>query len=202
MILTWFLQQNILFTNPSACIFLLFFDLEENLHSNLSRFAIIIWLFVVLVLTSSYTASFTSMLTVEQLKATSTDVQELIRRGVYVGYTSNIVANELQRIGFDELKLKRFARHEYAIALTQGSENGGVVAIFDELPYAQVFKSNHCGDEYTMIAVKPSLLYTTGAGGFGFVRFIMIFFLRQQEKISTHISRLTYLINLHNMSVI
>jgi glutamate receptor, ionotropic, plant len=38
---------------------------EEKLESNLSRFVVIIWVFVVLILTSSYTASLTSMLTVE-----------------------------------------------------------------------------------------------------------------------------------------
>ena len=54
--------------------------------SNLSRFEVIIWVFVVLILTSSYTASLTSMLTVQQLQPTLTDVNELIGRGDYVEF--------------------------------------------------------------------------------------------------------------------
>ncbi|MBA0848200.1 hypothetical protein Goshw_029625, partial [Gossypium schwendimanii] len=43
---------------------------REKVVSNLGRFVVIIWCFVVLVLTQSYTASLTSLLTVEQLQPT------------------------------------------------------------------------------------------------------------------------------------
>ncbi|URE08206.1 hypothetical protein MUK42_04415 [Musa troglodytarum] len=52
-----------------------------ELLSNLARVVVAIWLFVVLVLQSSYTASLTSMLTVQQLQPTVSDVDQLVRDG-------------------------------------------------------------------------------------------------------------------------
>ncbi|KAM7480993.1 hypothetical protein LguiB_005576 [Lonicera macranthoides] len=51
---------------------------KEQVVSNLSRLVVIIWCFVVLILTQSYTASLTSTLTVKQLEPTFTSVEELI----------------------------------------------------------------------------------------------------------------------------
>src|SRR4051812_35583457 len=51
----------------------LVFAHRENLKSNLSRFVVLVWVFVVLILQSSYTASLTSMLTVPQLEPTVAD---------------------------------------------------------------------------------------------------------------------------------
>ncbi|KAL0330146.1 UNVERIFIED_CONTAM: Glutamate receptor 2.9 [Sesamum radiatum] len=61
-------------------------QLEEKVVSNLARFVLVIWFLVVLILTQSYTASLASMLTVQQLQPTVTDVNELIRNKEYVGY--------------------------------------------------------------------------------------------------------------------
>ncbi len=47
----------------------------ENIHNNFTRLVIVVWLFVVLILTSSYTASLSSMLTVQQLQ--SNDIEWL-----------------------------------------------------------------------------------------------------------------------------
>ncbi|KAK7828665.1 glutamate receptor 2.7 [Quercus suber] len=44
---------------------------KDNLLSNLARIVVIIWVFVVLILTQSYTASLTSLLTIQQLQPTS-----------------------------------------------------------------------------------------------------------------------------------
>ncbi|GJM98776.1 hypothetical protein PR202_ga15813 [Eleusine coracana subsp. coracana] len=57
----------------------LVFSHRESLKSNLSRFAVVVWVFVVLILQSSYTASLTSMLTVPQLGPTIGDYGELWR---------------------------------------------------------------------------------------------------------------------------
>ncbi|KAI4982559.1 hypothetical protein ZWY2020_023051 [Hordeum vulgare] len=56
----------------------LVFSHKEKLESNLWRTVVTIWVFVVLILTS--------MLTVQQLRPTVTDVKELQRRGHYIGY--------------------------------------------------------------------------------------------------------------------
>ncbi|KAK2965809.1 hypothetical protein RJ640_025318 [Escallonia rubra] len=43
----------------------------ETLSSNWSKFMVIVWLFVVLMLTSSYTATLSSLLTVQQIQSAS-----------------------------------------------------------------------------------------------------------------------------------
>ncbi|CAF1863927.1 unnamed protein product [Brassica napus] len=59
---------------------------REKVVSNLARFVVVVWCFVVLVLTQSYTASLTSFLTVQSLLPTATNVEDLIRSGESVGY--------------------------------------------------------------------------------------------------------------------
>ncbi|KAJ3695385.1 hypothetical protein LUZ60_000762 [Juncus effusus] len=142
----------------------LVFAHKEKLESNLSRFAVIIWVFVVLILTSSYTASLTFMLTVQQLNPTVTDLNQLIKQGDYVGYPDgSFVKGLLTNLGIDENRLKNYSTpSEYADALSKGSANGGIAAMFDEIPYLKVFLSQYC-DKYTMTGP----IYKTD--GFGFV---------------------------------
>lgn len=124
----------------------------------------IIWVFVVLILTSSYTASLTSMLTVQKLQPTVTDMRELQRRGDFIGFQDgSFLEGTLQKMGFDRAKMKNYSTTEqYAEALSKGPANGGVAAMFDELPYLKVFLSQYC-DGYTMVGP----IYKTD--GFGFV---------------------------------
>ncbi|OEL24669.1 Glutamate receptor 2.8 [Dichanthelium oligosanthes] len=142
----------------------LVFSHKEKLESNLSRFVVIIWVFVVLILTSSYTASLTSMLTVQKLQPTVTDVRELQRSGAYIGYQEGtFIKDSLRKIGFDEAKMRPYSTAEgYADALSKGPANGGVAAVFDEIPYLKLFLSQYC-DGYTMVGP----VYKTD--GFGFV---------------------------------
>jgi glutamate receptor, ionotropic, plant len=137
---------------------------EEKLESNLSRFVVIIWVFVVLILTSSYTASLTSMLTVQKLQPAVTDVRELQRTGAYIGYQEgSFIKNSLKKLGFHEAKMRSYSTAgEYADALSKGPANGGVAAVFDEIPYLKLFLSQYC-DGYTMFGP----VYKTD--GFGFV---------------------------------
>ncbi|KAJ3695398.1 hypothetical protein LUZ60_000775 [Juncus effusus] len=143
----------------------LVFAHTEKLQSNLSRILVTIWVFVVLILTSSYTASLASMLTVQQLTPTITDVNELLRRGDYIGYQSGsfVVAFLLKRLDFDPRKMRIYSTvDEYAAALAKGSANGGVSAIFDEIPYLKVFLGKYCAN-HTMVGP------TYKTDGFGFV---------------------------------
>ncbi|KAJ0531207.1 putative periplasmic binding protein-like I [Helianthus annuus] len=137
---------------------------REKLISNLSRFVVIVWVLVVLVLTSSYTTSLTSMLTVEQLRPTHTDIDQIRRNGESVGYQKgSYVADILKSIGFDDAKLKSYSTfEEYDRALQAGSRKGGVSAIMDELPYIRLFLAIYCNN-YTM----TNATYRTV--GFGFV---------------------------------
>ncbi|KAL9996903.1 putative periplasmic binding protein-like I [Helianthus debilis subsp. tardiflorus] len=119
---------------------------RARLISNLSRFVMIVWVFVVLVLTSSYTASLTSMLTVQKLRPTYTDINEIKRNGESIGYQDgSFVKGMLIRMGFNDTQLKGYSTFEqYHDALKNGSQNGGVSAIMEELPYIRVFVAKYC----------------------------------------------------------
>ncbi|MQM01377.1 hypothetical protein Taro_034134 [Colocasia esculenta] len=112
---------------------------EERLQSNFSRVVVIIWVFVVLILTTSYTANLTSMLTVKQLQPPT--LTDLLNNGDYIGYQAgSFVGDYLRELNFDVSKLRAyFSPDEYEYALSRGSHNGGVSAIFDEMPYIRVF---------------------------------------------------------------
>ncbi|KAL6345761.1 hypothetical protein AAG906_017506 [Vitis piasezkii] len=139
------------------------FAQKERIVSNLARFVMIIWFFVVLILTQSYTASLTSMLTVQQLQPTVTDIKELRAKGEYVGYQQgSFVLGFLKRMNFDESKFRIYnSSEELAELLSKGSANGGIAAAFDEIPYMKLFIAQHCS-KYTM--VQPTYKYD----GFGF----------------------------------
>ncbi|CAL5361045.1 unnamed protein product [Camellia sinensis] len=143
----------------------LVFAHKERLISNLARFVVIVWVFVVLVLTSSYTASLTSMLTVQKLQPSFTDVSALIKNGEYVGYqTGSFVAGLLKKKNIDPSKSKNYSTfEEYDDALTKGSKNGGVAVIIDELPYIRPFLAKYCS-KYTMVGP----IYRTAGFGFAF----------------------------------
>lgn len=55
------------------------------MHSSLTRVVMVSWLFLVLILSSSYTASLSSMLTFKQLRADVTDIQWLKDNNKKVG---------------------------------------------------------------------------------------------------------------------
>uniref|UniRef100_A0A3N7H7S5 Glutamate receptor n=1 Tax=Populus trichocarpa TaxID=3694 RepID=A0A3N7H7S5_POPTR len=138
------------------------FAQRERVVSNLSRVVVIIWCFVVLILTQSYTASLSSLLTVQQLKVT--DVNELIKKAEYVGYhKDSFILRILLGLGFDKSKLIAYSSPEECLELfSKGSGNGGIAAAFNEVPYIKVFLSKYCS-KYTMIDA------TFNTGGFGFV---------------------------------
>lgn len=98
------------------------------------------------------------MLTVQQLRPTVTDVKELQRRGQYIGYQEGtFIEPMLKKMGFDERRMKKYSTVEqYAVALSKGSANGGVDAVFDEIPYLKMFLSQHC-DGYMQVRVRVRL---------------------------------------------
>nr|POF09066.1 glutamate receptor 2.2 [Quercus suber] len=140
----------------------------EKVVNNLSRFVLIIWAFMVLILTQSYTASLASMLTVQQLKPEFVDVKEIKRNGYFVGYHNDSFVRELliKQFNIDESKLKPYRTpEEYDEALSNGTHNGGVAAIFDEIPYIKLFLSKY-GSRYAMVGP----IYKTDGFGFAFPR--------------------------------
>ncbi|CBI17829.3 unnamed protein product, partial [Vitis vinifera] len=136
----------------------LVFSQREKLISNLSKFVVIVWLFTVLILTSSYTASLSSMLAVNRL--------QMLRKGSFIGYQKGSLAREVvNNLNFANSSLQTYGSIEaYAHALTEGSKKGGVSAIIDEIPYIKLFLAQY-GDQYTMIEHE---YLTTNGFGFAF----------------------------------
>ncbi|GMQ02708.1 hypothetical protein CsSME_00048812 [Camellia sinensis var. sinensis] len=137
------------------------FSHKEKVVSNLARFVVIIWCFVVLILTQSYTASLTALLTVHQLEPSITDVRELINKGESVGYPKvSFIYDILKRMNFSDSQLKGYNTVEGDLDVA--FSNQSIVAAFDEIPYLKLFTGRHCS-KYTMVAP------THKTGGFGFV---------------------------------
>ncbi|GMY31949.1 glutamate receptor 2.8-like [Fagus crenata] len=133
----------------------------EKLHSNLSRMAMVVWLFVALVITQIYTANLTSILTVQKLEASISDVDSLRNGNAAVGYCKgSFVADylvEVLRLHRDRIKYYN-SPEEYAEALRSKE----ISAAFIEAPYAKLFLAKYCKE---FIAAGP----TYKVGGFGFV---------------------------------
>ncbi|KAK9282348.1 hypothetical protein L1049_005265 [Liquidambar formosana] len=135
----------------------LVFAHRERLLSNISRFVVTVWVFLVLILASSYTATLTSMMTVQQIQS--------ISKGNYIGYHdgSFVRGVVVSNLNFEDSRLRPYnSSEQYDEALSAGSRNGGVSAIIDEIPYIKAFLAEY-SDDYSMIDPKPS------TNGFGFV---------------------------------
>ncbi|KDP47011.1 hypothetical protein JCGZ_10738 [Jatropha curcas] len=121
----------------------MFFAHRENTVSTLGRLVLIIWLFVVLIINSSYTASLTSILTVQQLSSPIKGIDTLITSTEHIGFqvgsfAENYLTDEL---GIAKTRLVALGSpEEYASALT----NRTVAAVVDERPYVDLFLSEHC----------------------------------------------------------
>ncbi|MED6196584.1 hypothetical protein PIB30_048802 [Stylosanthes scabra] len=136
----------------------MFFSHRENTVSALGRLVLLIWLWVVLIINSSYTASLTSILTVQQLSSQIEGIDSLISGTQPIGiqegsFAKKYLIDELNIAPSRIVTLKNM--EAYVDALQRGPKNGGVVAIVDELPYIQLFMSNtNCkfrtvGQEFT-----------------------------------------------------
>lgn len=129
----------------------------ENTVSTLGRLVLLIWLFVVLIIQSSYTASLTSILTVQQLSSPIKGIDSLIKSDVPIGFQEGSFAENYlhEELGIAKSRLISLGkRDDYATALQNGPENGGVAAVVDELPYVKLFLSRQCkykiiGQEFT-----------------------------------------------------
>ncbi|PON92788.1 Ionotropic glutamate receptor, metazoa [Trema orientale] len=133
----------------------------EKLHSNLSRMAMLVWLFVALVITQTYTANLTSMLTVQQLEP---DVEALQSGNAMFGYCrgSYLESYLIEVLGFPKNKIKKFtSQEEYAQALNSRE----IAAVFLEAPLAKLFLARYCKG-FTIL--KPT--YKVGGFGFAFPR--------------------------------
>ncbi|CAJ1956328.1 unnamed protein product [Sphenostylis stenocarpa] len=117
---------------------------QEDTVSSLSKMVMIVWLFLLMVITASYTASLTSILTVEQLSSPITGIDSLIASNWPIGYQVGSFAYSYlaDNLYVSKSRLVSLGSpEEYALALRKGPSGGGVAAIVDELPYVELFLS-------------------------------------------------------------
>ncbi|PIA27509.1 hypothetical protein AQUCO_07700053v1 [Aquilegia coerulea] len=140
---------------------------QESTVSSLGKFVMMVWLFLLMVITSSYTASLTSILTVEQLSSPITGIDTLIASNQPIGYQegSFVKSYLTNSLNIHPSRLLSLANpEEYAKSLQQGPKNGGVAAIVDELPYIELFLSKYT--EFGMVGQ----MFTRSGWGFAFKR--------------------------------
>lgn len=146
----------------------MFFAHRENTVSTLGRLVLILWLFVVLIINSSYTASLTSILTVQKLSSQIEGIDSLISTNVPIGvqdgsFAYNYLVNELS-VAESRLRVLK-TQDDYVNALHKGPKYGGVAAIVDELPYIELFLSKvNC--EFKTVGQE----FTRSGWGFAFQR--------------------------------
>ncbi|KAJ0624279.1 putative solute-binding protein family 3/ domain of MltF [Helianthus annuus] len=136
---------------------------EESMVSSLGRLVLSIWLFVVLIVTSSYTASLSSILTVQQLSSPIQGIDSLILTNERIGFQ---VGSFAENYMMEELNIPRSrlmalgSPQEYAEKLRAGI----VAAIVDERPYIDLFLADNCG--FQVVGEE----FTKSSWGFAFPR--------------------------------
>ncbi|XP_031110130.1 glutamate receptor 3.6-like isoform X1 [Ipomoea triloba] len=141
--------------------FLTFFSAnKENtfrIVSTLGRLVLLVWLFVVLIINSSYTANLTSILMAQHLSSPIKGIESLVTNNGPIGYHRGSIARDymIEELHIHESRLVPFdAIEDFAKALRNGPEKGGVVAVVGDRAYMELFLSTHCefcivGDEFT-----------------------------------------------------
>lgn len=121
---------------------------------------LVTWAFVASLLSSTYTASLSSRLTLARLQPSVTNVTQLIKDGSYVGcQEGSFLVNYLKKLQFSESKIKQYQSvGDIHVSL----ENKNISAYCDVLPHIKHILSQSCG-KYMII--EP--VYRTD--GFAFV---------------------------------
>ncbi|XP_058197502.1 glutamate receptor 2.7-like isoform X1 [Rhododendron vialii] len=135
----------------------LFLAHREKIQSNYARVVVVVWLFVALILTQSYTASLTSMLTISLLQPS---VESLKMSNAKVGGDANLLKTYVQDVL--QYKPENLMPMHNENDYLRSFENGSISAAFLEIPYAKVFANKYCR-KYTVYGSSYRL------GGFGFV---------------------------------
>ena len=121
----------------------------------------VVWLFVALIITQTYTASLASMLTVERFEPTVDSIEKLRSSHAMVGYDKGSYLKRYLRdaLDFNPDKIKQFNSSEkYAEALRKKE----IAAAFLDVPEANIFLAKHCKG---FVQAGP----TFKIGGYGFV---------------------------------
>ncbi|KAJ6763933.1 IONOTROPIC GLUTAMATE RECEPTOR [Salix purpurea] len=133
----------------------------DKLSSNLSRFVMVVWLFLALVLTQSFTASLSAIFSDQWNDLATVDVETLRSTGAKIGCDggSFVVAylTDVLKIHPDNI-VRIYSEDDYAQALV----NEEIAAAYLEVPYLKVFLAKNCEGFTTSGPIYK-------VGGFGFV---------------------------------
>ncbi|KAJ6360792.1 hypothetical protein OIU77_004752 [Salix suchowensis] len=133
----------------------------DKLSSNLSRFVMVVWLFLALVLTQSFTASLSAIFSDQWNDLATVDVEALRSTGAKLGCDggSFVVAylRDVLKIHPDNI-VRIYSEDDYAQALV----NEEIAAAYLEVPYLKVFLAKYCKGFTTSGPIYK-------VGGFGFV---------------------------------
>ncbi|KAK4485680.1 hypothetical protein RD792_008324 [Penstemon davidsonii] len=129
---------------------------REIIVSNLARLVVVVWMFVVLILNSTYTANLSARLTSESL-------QPGMPQHDYVGCRKgSFIVNFLQEQGFDKSKIMTYdSVLDVDEDLSKGSKKGGISSFYSVKPNANLFLSKF-PNKYRTIGK------TISTEGFGF----------------------------------
>ncbi|CAM9001930.1 unnamed protein product [Rhodiola kirilowii] len=139
----------------------LYFAQRDSVVDGRSRFVLVAWYMLMMIILQSYSACLSSILTVQNLNPFVANVNSYS-----VGYQEGSFVKDflIQTLHFDESKLRPYkTMQEYHEALTNGSRHDGIAAFFDETPYIKLFLSKYCS-KYKIVG--PS--YKTDGFGFAF----------------------------------
>ncbi|KAE9461909.1 hypothetical protein C3L33_06178, partial [Rhododendron williamsianum] len=158
MFIVWFIerQSNDEFNGLGNALWFTFSSLflahRERIQSNYARIVVVVWLFLALVITQSYTANLTSMVTVSRLRPKQWSPETLgCNENTFM---RNYVGHELNFTNVTFIK----DEDEYLTRF----KNGSISAAFLQNPHAKAFVNRNCRD-FTLIPTRYSF------GGFGFV---------------------------------
>jgi hypothetical protein len=154
----------------------------------------VVWVFVVIVIMQTYTASLTSMLTIQQLEPTIADVEALQNSNAMIGHPNGSFVSKylVDVLHFKPNNTKAYNSPE---AYAQALRSKEIAAAFLEYPLAKLFLAKYCKG---FIIAGP----TYKIGGFGFVNLLLLsynlhFFLSNNTTFFTTVN-MTYC-NLSNI---
>lgn len=145
--------------------------------STLGRCVLLIWLFVVLIITSSYTASLTSILTVQQLSSPIKGIESLVNSKEPIGYSQGSFSKNylIQEVGIDESRLVPLITPEQVTkSLEKGPRDGGIAAYIGQRAYIDIFLSSRC--QFTVVGQEFT------RNGWGFVSIFQVFLAISRDK--------------------
>ncbi|KAH1150210.1 hypothetical protein AAZX31_16G058100 [Glycine max] len=141
----------------------IFYAHREPIRSPLARTVLAPWLFVILIATSTFTASLTSMMTVSQLEPSVLDIKSLLKRNSPVGCNGNsFIVKYLTEV--QKFKPENIRRINSINDYPSAFQNKDIEAAFFIAPHAKVFMAKYSCRGF----IKAGNTFRLGGLGFVF----------------------------------